>query len=66
MLDPLALADLDRSRTLRAREPRTSTTCAIGGCPIDVHTSAVVTLPDRKGTACASCAQDHGFDVRWP
>lgn len=66
MLDPIALAQLDRSRPLKAREPRTSATCAIRGCPIDVHTNAVVTLPDRKGTACASCADDSGFDVRWP
>lgn len=64
MIDAYRLAQLDRSKPLIARlGPVRPATCVINGCPIDEH-AWVVTLPDRAGVACLTCAGDRGFAIK--
>jgi hypothetical protein len=65
MIDALKLAEADRSKPLVARDPASGFTCAICGVEAYPHTWRV-TLPGRLGKACANCAGDHGFEVRFP
>lgn len=69
--DPMKIALADKSKPLKmrpgyveGRKPQRPTTCKLSGCPIDEHTAAIVTIPGI-GTACAGCAEGHGWTVRY-
>lgn len=64
MIDPVRLAEADKTKPLPCRGYRgEQTACAICGADI-FRGEWVVTLPDRLGVAQPGCAGDHGFAVR--
>ena len=62
--DPMKIALADKSKPLKVSQGSGHATCTLNGCPIDEHTAGVVTIPGF-GQACAQCADEHGWQVRW-
>lgn len=63
MIDAFVLAQLPRRSLVVRMGPARPRTCAIGGCPVDEHSYAVM-LPERHGIACTNCASEH-FELDW-
>jgi hypothetical protein len=61
-LDPMTLAQMDKSKVLAIVYCGREATCAISGCPRSQYDD-VVKLPGGR-VACPDCAADWGWTVR--